>query len=143
MEKTNVVCASQEEFARENIFLFPDGIIGFPDAKHFALIYQGYGDVACLQCVDSYEPALLVTPWDCDRLGALPAGEVLPEVISNKSSKDMLWLVVLNPNADARWVTANIRAPIVIDEKTGNGLQFILPDESLPVRMKWIELSPE
>ncbi len=143
MEKANVVSASREEFVSENIFLFPGGIIGFPDAKHFALIYQGRGDVACLQCVDSYEPALLVTPWDCDRLGPLPARERLPETMSKKDSKDMLWLVVLNPNADARWVTANIRAPIVIDEQTGNGLQFILPDESLPVRMKWIELSPE
>ena len=139
MARNSMMLACSGDVAGDNIFLFSDGVIGFSEAKHFALLYQGRGDIACLQCVDSYEPALLVTPWDDEKLGEYPK-EVFFSKVGCLLTENMLHLIVLNPYAIPGWVTANIRAPIIIDASSGRGEQLILPDESLPIRMKWFEL---
>ncbi len=140
MKKVNVVFSGQTENLDERIFSFPHGIIGFPEAKRFGLIYQGYGDIACLQCIDHIEPALLVTPWDAARLGPAPGYECFSGLTDSMRTADILWLLVLNPHVDEGWVVANIRAPIAIDGQGCQGMQVILPDEKLPLRMKWLEL---
>lgn len=141
MKKVNVAFSGPREDLEERVFSFPHGIIGFSEAKRFGLIYQGYGDVACLQCIDHIKPALLVTPWDTARLGPAPGCECFSGVTDNNMrATDLLWLLVLNPHVDEGWVVANIRAPIAIDGQRAQGMQVILPDEKLPLRMKWLEL---
>ena len=53
-------------------FHFPQGMVGFPESVHFAFLYDGHGDITCLQALDSPEIAFLLTPWDEERLGPPP-----------------------------------------------------------------------
>lgn len=128
-----------EAIAAEQPFSFPQGVAGFPRAKTFGLIYQGAGDIACLQSIDCQEACLLVTPWDATRLGKPPTLSAEERrCLHLDESEEPLWMVVLNPFADRDWVTANMRAPIAINEQGHVGLQAIQADSSLPLRFRWM-----
>lgn len=125
--------------APEQPFLFPQGMAGFSDARQFAFIYQGHGDIVCLQSIDRPEAAFLVTPWDQARLGEQPVLPVDQQAcIGGTDSEQILWMVVLNPFADTKWVTANLKAPLAIHLESRIGLQCIRPEPDLNLRYHWM-----
>jgi len=119
-------------------YYFPQGLAGFPDDQHFALIYPGHGDYICLQSLDHVEAAFVLTPWDQHRLGLPPA--LSPEeirLLKLRPGDVPIWMLVLNPFVDSEWVTANLRAPIVINEDARIALQSIRAEER-EVRFPWV-----
>ncbi len=123
----------------ESPFIFPRGLAGFPDAHAFGFIYEGRGDIVCLQSVDRPEVALLLAAWDPKRLGPEPElGPEERELLGVGADDELVWLVVLNPFASTEWVTANLKAPIVVSPETRRGLQLIRADEMLPLRYPWM-----
>jgi len=120
-------------------FNFPQGIAGFPEAKKFGFIYNGHGDIACMQSVDHPEASLLITPWDESRLGDAPSLTQEQAVcLSLEPDQLPLWMLVLNPFADSAWVTANVRAPVAINMEARIGVQCIQTDPDLELRYHWI-----
>jgi len=120
-------------------FFFPQGMVGFTDAHRFGLIYEGVGNIACLQSIDQPEAAFLLTPWDEKRLGPQPT--LNPEqrqCIDIQEPADLLWLIVLNPYADTEWVTANLKAPIAINTTQRLAIQCIRQDAEAPLRYQWM-----
>ncbi len=118
---------------------FPQGIAGFPDARDFGLIYEGRGQVACLQCIDHPEAAFLLTPWDEARLGPPPElDEAQRQCLELEEGGEALWMLVLNPFADPEWVTANLRAPIAFNPQCRLALQLLRADERLDLRHRWM-----
>lgn len=120
-------------------FLFPQGLAGFDEAHTYGFIYEGHGDIVCLQSIDQPEAAFLVTPWDSERLGPTPElnGEQR-ECLQANGDSDILWMLVLNPFADTEWVTANLRAPIAINGESRTGLQCIQQNPELDIRYRWM-----
>ncbi|RMH51205.1 MAG: flagellar assembly protein FliW [Zetaproteobacteria bacterium] len=119
-------------------YYFPQGLAGFPDDQHFAIIYPGHGDYVCLQSLSNVEVAFVLTPWDQERLGLPPA--LSPEeirLLRLRPGDVPIWMLVLNPFVDAEWVTANLRAPIVINERTRLALQYIRAEE-YAIRFPWV-----
>ncbi len=130
--------ARQDDGHRKGSYFFPQGLAGFPDDRHFAIIYPGQGDYICLQSLDSIEAAFVLTPWDQNRLGLPPA--LSPEeirLLKLRPGDVPIWMLVLNPFADPEWVTANLRAPIVINEEARIALQSIRAEER-EVRFPWV-----
>jgi len=120
-------------------FTFPQGIAGFPEAKNFSFIYNGHGDIACMQSVDHPEASLLITPWDESRLGASPSlTREQVSCLNLASGQHPLWMLVLNPFADSTWVTANVRAPVAINMDARIGIQCIQRNPDLELRYHWI-----
>ena len=123
----------------DGAFVFPRGVAGFPDAHQFGFIYQGRGDMLCMQSIDQPEASFILTPWNRERLGAEP-------ILSNEqraclkvsANEEVLWMLVLNPFADKEWVTANLRAPIALSETHKTGIQCISNDLNLELRHRWI-----
>ena len=109
---------------------FPEGLIGFPSAKHFRLLQHDGGRDLVLSCLD--EPALqlpVVDPLSADseyRPRLRPAavaglGTTRPENLL------MLSIAVRQPDGS---LLANLRAPLLIDTERCVGLQVILDDSS-------------
>ncbi len=122
---------------------FPQGIAGFPDARDFGLIYEGRGDVACLQCMDRPEAAFLLTLWDEARLGPPPAlDESQKQCLDLAEEDETIWMLVLNPFADPEWVTANLRAPIAFNPRSRRALQLVRADDELELRYRWMPQPP-
>lgn len=121
-------------------FYFPQGLAGFSDAHEFGFIYEGHGDIVCLQSIDRPEAAFLLTQWDKERLGPAPK---LPNeqcsCINIEDQNQIMWMLVLNPFADKQWVTANLRAPIALNLEARMGLQCIRADSELEIRYRWMK----
>jgi len=121
-------------------FLFPRGIAGFPDASRFAFIYEGKGNMLCMQSLEHEEASFILTPWDEARLGKPP--ELSKEqraCLRMKQHDSVMWFLVLNPFADKTWVTANLKAPIAICEHAQTGLQYIRNEPDLALRYPWMK----
>ncbi|MDX8387695.1 MAG: flagellar assembly protein FliW [Ghiorsea sp.] len=132
-----VKTASNENDLRT--FTFPRGIAGFPGASSFAFIYEGKGQMLCMQSIDQPEASFILTPWDEKRLGSAPVlTKEQRTCLKISANEDVVWMLVLNPFADKQWVTANLKAPIAISESTQTGLQCILNNAGLDLRYQWI-----
>ncbi|MDQ6966650.1 MAG: flagellar assembly protein FliW [Mariprofundaceae bacterium] len=130
--------ANSEDKA-DKAFEFPQGIAGFPGAHRFAFLYDGQGDIICLQSLDCPEIAFLLTPWDEERLGPPPKiSQERRECLQLAEGEAPFWMLVLNPFADKQWVTANLQAPVAINMQARLGLQCIRVEEELPIRYQWM-----
>jgi len=131
--------AVNEDNAEQSAFNFPQGMAGFPGARQFAFIYSGQGDVTCLQSIECPELAFLLTPWDEQRLGSPPQlGQERRACLQLAETEEPFWMLVLNPFADAQWVTANLQAPIAINPEERIGLQCIRNEDQLELRYRWM-----
>lgn len=132
-------CATANQGDSEHAFHFPQGVAGFPGAVHFAFLYNGHGDIICLQSLDCPELAFLLTPWDEDRLGPPPSiSNERRECLRLSDGESPFWMLVLNPFADKAWVTANLQAPVALNVDASIGLQCIRAEENLPIRHPWM-----
>ena len=120
-------------------FSFPRGIAGFPGAKRFAFIYEGKGNMLCLQSIDQAEASFILTPWDDKKLGAPPQlSHEQRDCLQVANEEGIHWFLVLNPFADKAWVTANLKAPIAISEPEQTGLQCVRNQTNLELRFPWM-----
>ncbi len=135
VEKTEVAETTKalQEFA------FPRGVAGFPQAHRFGFIYEGKGNMLCMQSLDFPEASFILTPWDKQKLGEHPTLTKEQRTCLKASEDDVIsWMLVLNPFADKEWVTANLRAPVAINESRQTGMQCIFNDDTLKLRYNWM-----
>jgi len=130
---------SSETEQRTEEFSFPQGIAGFPDATRFGFIYEGRGNMVCMQSIDTPEAAFILTPWEEDRLGEAPTlSQEQRQCLNLAEESALIWMVVLNPFADAEWVTANLKAPLAINMSERLGVQCIRHEPDLDLRFHWM-----
>lgn len=123
---------------------FPNGIIGFEDFKKFAIIYdidsEGENKISWLQSLE--EPALALPV--VDPLAIVP--EYAPTIedellkpLGNPADEDLLCLLVMTVPSDMTKVTANMKAPVIINSKTNKGVQLIVDNADYPVKFNVYE----
>lgn len=121
------------------IITFDGGIVGFPDLKKFALLYDSEksGGIKWLQSLD--EPAFAMPVMDPltvketynpvveDEL-LKPLGELDPE--------EILVLVTVTVPKDLTKMSVNLQAPIVLNAENKKGCQIIVDNagEEFPVK---------
>lgn len=117
----------------EKLIVFPDGIIGFPYMKKFALIRDEENEEAAIMWLQSMEepqfampvvePHLVVKGYNpvVDDEHLLPVGDLKEE---NTYS-----LVTITVPAKIEKMTANLKAPIVINMENNRAVQLIVEDE--------------
>ena len=105
----------------ETLITFPAGIIGFPNSSRYVIL-DHTRDVPFkwLQSVDEGQVAFVImdpalfksdyhVPVDPDTLGEIGASDL----------DSLVCFVILTiPSADAARVTANLRGPVVVNERT-------------------------
>ena len=139
MTATRQTMTTELHHSRPEAFHFPQGLAGFSDAKDYGFIYEGNGDIICIQSLDRPEAAFLLTPWDCERLGEYPTLPTdMARCIQADADTEIMWMLVLNPFADKVWVTANLKAPIALNVEARLGIQHIRPDATLDIRYHWM-----
>lgn len=128
----------------DKVLLFPNGIVGFPNLKNFALIHNtekaGSG-VHWLQSLE--EPAFAMPVID----PLLVAPEYNPEVeyellkpLGNLNPEEMLVLVTMTVPSDLTKMTVNLRAPIIVNSENRLSCQVILDSEQYQVKYPIYEI---
>lgn len=127
------------EVAEDRIIEMPNGIVGFPDLKRFVLMHneeKSDGRMGWFVSVD--EPAFALPVMD--PLAAL--SEYNPEVedelfnpIGGFSDGDMLVLVTITiPKGNIQGMTANLKAPIIINAAAKKGTQIIVESDEYQIK---------
>ncbi|MEA2639291.1 MAG: flagellar assembly factor FliW [Chloroflexota bacterium] len=124
------------EVATEAVFSFPEGIPGFEELERFALVEEPrFLPFRWLQSLEDQEAVFLL----------VGAQLIAPEYELNLCDDD-LDLLDLEAGAEAdvlciltvptgmHGVTANLRAPVVLNRERGLGKQVVRADERYPIR---------
>ncbi len=113
---------------------FPDGIMGFPDAKHFALVAWGGEEspFSLLHCLEDESIEFVVVP----PLFFFPDYEPViddesVERLELSTGDDAIMLAIVTVPDDPKNATANLLGPLVINRHTLKAGQVVLslPDE--------------
>jgi flagellar assembly factor FliW len=111
---------------------------GFPDAKQFVLIQVDEGTVLyALTSVDTPELRFLVippTPFFADYAPEIDDETLIALGATEDDAEHLLLLVMINAGEDPTGATANLMAPIVIDQRTRKAAQVILGVTGLATR---------
>ena len=102
------------------VLSFPEGLIGFRDARRFVLLETGRAASPFRRLVALDVTDLSFVVCDPRRLWA-GYGASLP---AEDATRDVL--VIVTVPGEERELTANLLAPIVIDRATGIGRQLVL-----------------
>ncbi|MBQ8693655.1 MAG: flagellar assembly protein FliW [Synergistaceae bacterium] len=122
-----------------DVLNFPRGIPAFEDKLNWILVGNDDNAVKWLQSVDDGELALPVTSPDAvqsDYNARIPDDEIAL-ISDNKpcNPADLALLIVVSIPELAPWnMTANLRAPILINLKTHKAVQVIALNEEYPIR---------
>jgi flagellar assembly factor FliW len=116
------------ELPEERIYTFPQGLIGFPQVRRFAMVDNpGGGPFQWLQAVDFPELAFVIT----DPLVFFPDYTVPLKVevlqsIGMEDVKQAVVVVILVVPHNPRLITANLQGPIIINPAGRIARQLVL-----------------
>ncbi len=126
-------------FDDTNTVLLPHGIIGFPDFHEFGLAEipdPRMGQFRLLQSLEQTDLAFLLLPVRLD--GTTIADGDVDEACAAlgiaREEAAFLLLVTLRKEEQGLSVSANVRAPIVLDTARRVGRQYVLPNPDYPIR---------
>ena len=137
--KVNTRIFGEVDIEEEKLITFPNGIIGFPDLKKFALIYdEEKGVHAGIRWLQSMEEEGFALPV-MDPLAV--CADYNPEVedsllseLGEIGEEDLLVLVTVTVPSDIQKMSVNLRGPIVINTRTRKACQVIVEGETYAVK---------
>ena len=127
--------------SRNSILDFPHGLLGFGDFHSFGvadLSDPRYTQFKVLQCLDDHQLAFLVLPLD-PNTGFIDHADLEAACDSLLVEVDdlvILLVVTVRKAESGASVTANLRAPLLIDSTTRIGIQYVMRSERYPVRFQ-------
>lgn len=127
------------DIEEEKIIEFPMGIIGFENLKKFALIYDSEREerskISWLQSME--EPLLalpVISPYDIREEYNPIVEDELMKNIGDPADADVLIFVTMSIPSDLTKMTANLKAPIVINTVDRKAMQVIVENEDYEIK---------
>jgi len=126
------------EIDESKIVNMPDGIPGFDECKRFFIFGSEEQPIKWFQSVDKPEVALpIVNPFLFTRDYEVELSDDDVKFLEIKKPDDVaIFVVLVIPSGDPMAMTANLKAPIVINIKKRIGKQVVLMDERYPIRYR-------
>lgn len=129
------------EISEESIIDFPSGLPGFLDEKRFVLLpFGGDSPFWILQSANTKELAFVITiPFLFFKDYAFDLDGATIEQLEIKSEKDVAVYVILTVEDPFENTTANLLAPIVINQQNNRAKQVILTNTTYKTKHPLIE----
>ena len=126
-------------FAQDALLTLPHGLIGMPGLKSFGLGDMpdaSYGNFKLLQCIEQPEMAFLVLPIEFlpDRIDAADISEALNTLSVPPDQAALLLIVTARKSNGQVSLTANLRAPVVVNRKARTARQYVMPNSAYEIR---------
>ncbi len=126
---------------QDRLLSFPHGLFGFRDCTQFGLAklpnVEG-SPLLLMQCVNQPSIAFLVA--DPTLLGleltAADREEALADTKLNPVNTQFLTILTLYDAGENYYLTANLKAPVLIDSEGRTGMQFILSNKAYSTQHK-------
>lgn len=141
--KINTRLFGEIEIDKDRVITFDNGIPGFENCKKYTLIYDSdnKGKIMWLQSLD--EPELAFTVMDpshiIDNYNPMVDDELLAGLGEVESVEDYYLLNMITIPSDITKLTANLKAPIMINTRTNKASQIIVSNDEYPVKFNIYE----
>lgn len=124
----------EHDISQEDLLQFPNGLPGFIDEKRFIL--QPFGEAFfILQSVSHTSVAFVTTsPFFFFKDYSLDLPDHLVKQLKIESEQDVAVLVIMSVHKPFSHSTANLKAPVIINQKAHLGKQFIFDDSPYQTR---------
>lgn len=124
------------EVADDRVLEFPEGLLGFPTARRFAMIdSHDTGVYYWLQSLEDPSLAFLsVVPWSFFPDYEPELSDDAQEALSIEIQDDAIVLCLLTVQRGQESITANLLGPLVVNAHTRVGRQVVLAESGYPVR---------
>ena len=123
-------------YSEGDVLVFPRGIPAFEKNHNWILAGEEDNAIKWLQNIEDGDLALPVTTPDAvmpDYNAKIPEDEL--DMVGSKDFADLALLIVVSIPEAAPWdMTANLRAPILINLKSRRAVQVIVLNEEYPIR---------
>ena len=126
----------------DKMISFPNGIVGFPDLKDFALIHdEEQGDQAGIRWMQSVQEPNFAMPV----INPLVVKEDYNPMVDDEllsvigAGENILVMTTITVPTDLSKMSVNLKAPFVINVDTRKAVQVVL-EEDLPVKFYVYEL---
>ena len=128
----------------EKIINMPFGMLGFPDKNRFVILqHKEDSPFYWYQSVDEPDLAFVITnPFLFKQDYTVDLDAVLKEMSWNGDGNDKdleLYVVVNIPKGDPANMTANLIGPILINNRTRQAFQMVIPDSSYSHRFPLVQ----
>ena len=133
------------EISDDKILTFEDGIIGFPELKHFTLIHdEEKGKDAGIRYFQSIEEPAFAMPvmnplMVCEDYNPQVSEEFLSS-LGNISDENIVVRVTGTVPTDLTKMTVNLQGPIIINSDEKKGAQIIVEGGDYPVKFPIYEI---
>jgi flagellar assembly factor FliW len=120
---------------------FPSGLLGFAEFSNYALAQLDdprFPQFKVLQSLNDHQLAFLVLPLDPEA-GFIERADLdaaCNTLSINYQDLAIMLVVTARKTHDGPRVTANLRAPLMIDASSRVGMQYVLHNERYPVRFQ-------
>ena len=121
------------------VITFEDGIIGFEDCKRYTILYNneegGNSTISWLQSLDTPELALpVISPLSVlADYNPIVEDEVL-KPLGDLTEENIIILLTLSVPSDITKMSANLKAPLVINADTKKGCQIIAENSDYVIK---------
>lgn len=135
----NTKCFGQIDIGEEKIITFEDGLMGFEEYKRYTILYDNTdgkkSTISWLQSVDEQGLALpIINPfYIMNDYNPTVEGELL-DCLGLMTDENTVVFVTLTVPSNIKSMTANLKAPIVINSDTRKARQIILDDNTYPIK---------
>ncbi|MNJ92737.1 Flagellar assembly factor FliW [compost metagenome] len=124
------------ELKEEDVLTFPEGMLGFADLRKFALLDDPNDEIfAWLQSCESPQiafPVLEPELFSMNYKANLTKGDM--EALKLTSSDKARYFSIVTIPDDPTQMTANLKAPVVVNVADRMGRQCVLQDNNLAIR---------
>ena len=122
-------------YTEEDVLVFPRGLPAFEDNRNWVLAGEEDNAIKWLQNVEDGELALPVTTPDAvmsDYNAKIPEDEL--DLVGSKDPADLALLIVVSiPEASPWDMTANLRAPVLVNLRNRRAVQVIVLNEEYSI----------
>ena len=126
------------DISDDKIIVLESGMIGFPDMRHFALIFDAEkksgGKIKWLQSMDEPEMAFPVMDPTFIKKDYNPSiNEEILKPLGKLTEENTFVLTTVTVPRELEKMSINLKAPIIINSETNKGAQIIVEDD-MPVK---------
>ena len=143
--KINTRIFGEIEVEEDKIIHFVNGIVGFPELKDFALVFdEEKGDSSEIRWMQSVQEPNFAIPV-IDPLAIKPdynpvVEDELLNPVGEINPAELLVLVTITVPTDITKMSINLRAPIIINAAAKKACQIIVEGEDYPVKFPIYEI---
>lgn len=127
----------QIEYSEQDVVRFEDGLIGFPDLKHFVLICtKANSPFRWLQSLEQPDLAFLVADPEhfvADYAPVISMNQAISLGLDEETPRLLLTTATI-PAGKPELMTLNLAGPLIINAQTRCGKQVVLEDEAYTIK---------